>query len=186
MRFSIYLLIAGICLFLFALPAFAQDEEQEEGIFAEDVHFDEEAEEVTTVDFDFDFTGNFAAGIGGGSGSSGERNLAPFIGGVKYASKNFELGVDVHFTLATGDDVDDNQLAHTWLAYKYPFMDEPESDNGFYVGAGVGNIIREEAEYGTGISAVVLAGFVMEPFEFEAKVGFYDPEIISGVVYYRF
>jgi hypothetical protein len=129
-------------------------------------------------DYDLEM-GFFSIGLGGGFGD--DYDPGPLVLSGKYWDPQWEIGADVYWSGDTQDEYD--QIGMVWLAYRYDLS--VNDDSATYVGIGGAGIFQEYA-FGNQFGPIGIVGWDSDVWGAELKWAFFDPSIISAVVYYHF
>jgi hypothetical protein len=157
------LMLAAICLFLAMVPStFAKDSD------------------------DWALNGKWSVGVGGGFNTDSDKTVAPFVVSAKYWVQNYEIGGEA-FTDFQSKSEDNDQIGQAWIAYRYDVMGADDPGAGTtYIGIGGSGIFRDFNTYANSFGPMVLAGWDSDVWGVELKAAYYDPILLSGVVYYHF
>ncbi len=130
-------------------------------------------------DYD-EWMGTFSIGLGGGFGD--DTDVGPFVLSGKYWDPMWEIGGEVYWS---GDEEDEyNQIGMAWIAYRYDLS--TNEDGATYVGIGGAGIFEEQAGFANSFGPVGLIGYDTEVWGLEAKWAYFDPSVLSFIVYYHF
>jgi len=126
----------------------------------------------------YEYEGLFSVGLGAGFGD--ETDPGPFILSGKYWSPMWELGAEVYYS---GDEEDEyDQLGMGWLAYRMDLDDEGQT----YVGIGPAFMFENWGGFENEFGGVAFIGWDDYEWGAQLKYAYFDPSIISIVVYYHF
>jgi len=126
---------------------------------------------------EYDWAGTFSIGLGYGFGDDTE--VGPMMLSGKYWAPQWEVGAEVYYDGDTEDESD--QIGMAWLAYRMN-LDEL----GTYY-AGVGPAFAFETNgFANDIGGVVFVGYDDIQYGAQVKYAYFDPSVISIVVYYNF
>ena len=123
--------------------------------------------------------GTFSIGLGGAFGD--EIDPGPIVISGKYWDPMWEIGADLYFA-GEEESADYDQLGMVWVAYRYDLNVSEEGST--YVGIG-GAGIFEEWDFENQFGPVGLVGWDSEVWGAELKYAYFDPSIISVVIYYH-
>jgi len=162
------LILTAFCLYLTVVPAaFAQKENP------------------------WILNGKWSIGAGGEfSANIWAKDKAPFVVSGKYWTENWEGGAEA-FTSFEQMSKEHDQVGQLWIAYRRNVFGSDNTKSGStYLGIGASTILMEWDQgfytYGSDFGPMVVVGWDSNAWGAELKAAYYDPLVISTVVYYHF
>lgn len=126
----------------------------------------------------YEYEGVFSLGLGYGFGDDVEPG--PYMLSGKYWSPMWELGTEVYWS---GDEDDEfDQIGMAWLAYRLYFDDEEM----WYGGLGPAFAFESWNGFENEFGGTAFLGYDDYEWGAQLKYTYFDPSIISLVVYYHF